>query len=65
MKVELQNLKIDTLSGESVSIQNCRYSGDVRDYEFEYAGFHFAVKDTWEKSKTVFKIGRASCRERV
>ena len=43
MKVELQNLKIDTLSGESVSIQNCRYSGDVRDYEFEYAGFHFGL----------------------
>ena len=58
MKVELPNLKIDTLSGESVSIQNCRYSGDVRDYEFEYAGFQFAVKDTWEKSKTAFKFTR-------
>lgn len=57
MKIKLQNLKIDTLFGGSVAIQS-KYSGDERNYEFEYAGFHFEVKDIFEKNKTVYKLTR-------
>lgn len=62
MKIELQGLKIDTLSGESRVIKSCghteeKYKDEYR-YELEQAGFRITVMDIWEEQGKAYSFRR-------
>lgn len=59
MKIELQKLKVDTLSEDKVEIRVCECSEHGQKYEFEYAGFYLTVEDTWERTEDAYLFGRA------
>lgn len=62
MKVELQGLRMDTMSGISKIIECCGYSEDEGSiewrYELDHAGFHFTVIDIWEEYDKVYSYRR-------
>lgn len=58
MKIELQELEVDTLSGDRIEVRVCECSEDRQKYEFEYAGFSFTVEDTWERAGDAYLFGR-------